>query len=96
MLAMAQVHSDSFNLWNVLKYSLGPIPYSLANVNGTLMRTSKSKLLEFLENYSLSCEVDVNSVLTWLYDRMAVIQGLTRQSILETMAELAKFVSQSS
>jgi len=92
MLTIAQVRSDSFNLRNVLKYSLGPIPYSLANVNGTLMKTTKSKLLELLECYSLPCEVDINNVSTWLYDGMAIIQGLKSQSIPKTMAELAKLV----
>ena len=92
MLAIAQVRSDCFNLRNVLKFSLGPISYSLANVNGTLVRTTKSKLLELLEHYSLPCDIDVNNVSTWIYDGMAVIQGLNSQSIPETMAELAKFV----
>ena len=64
MLTIAQVRSDCYNLRNVLKYSLGPIPYSLANVNGTLMRINKSKVFELLEGYSLPCEVDVNNVST--------------------------------
>jgi len=80
MLTITQVRSDSFNLRNVLKYNLVPIPYSLANVNGTLMKTTESKLLELLECYSLPCEVDIN-VSTWLYDGMAIIRGLKSQSI---------------
>ena len=92
MLTIAQVRSDCFNLWNVLKYSLEPIPYSLAYANGTLMRTNKCKLLELLESYSKPCEIDINNVLTWLYDGMAVIQSLSCQSIPETMAELAKLI----
>ena len=76
----------------MLKYCLGPIPYSVVNANGTLMRTNKSKLLELLECYSKPCETDVNNVSTCLYDGMAVIQSLSSQLIPETMGELARLV----
>ena len=79
MLATTRVCSDCFNLWNVLKYSLGTIPYSLAYANSTLMRANKSKLPELLECYSKPCEIDINNVSTWLYDGKAVIQSLSCQ-----------------
>ena len=37
-------------------------------------------------------EIDENSASTWLYDGMAVLQNLSSESILETMAELAKLI----
>ena len=66
----------------MLNYSLCPLPLSLANCNGLLVRTNKAKLLHFLER-----EVDplptvnvVPSGPSWVWDAMALLQFLKSPS----------------
>ena len=40
----------SLDMAEVMKYPLGPIPWSIAAVDGSLVKTNKSKLLELLES----------------------------------------------
>ena len=43
---------------NVLKYELGPIPWSIAATDGTVANTAKSKIVEVLEKTSNPMEQD--------------------------------------
>ena len=55
MLIIAQTRS--LDLHEVLKYELGPLPWSLSTVHGCFMKTDKSKLLHLLEQYSQPVDV---------------------------------------
>ena len=46
-----------FNMQDVLSHELGPLPYSLATLDGGLMKTSKSKLLPLLEKDVTSLDI---------------------------------------
>ena len=48
MLLIAK--SRNLNIEDVLKYSLRPFPSSLATLEGDLIKTQKSKLLQAVEN----------------------------------------------
>ena len=37
------------DMQNVLRYELGPIPWSIAATDGTVAKTAKSKIVEVLE-----------------------------------------------
>ena len=69
---------------HVLTYSLGHLPWSLANPDGSLAKRQKSKLLHLLEtdkdlvcdtDKDLVCDVPANSA--WLIDGMALLQCMT-------------------
>lgn len=63
------------SLKDVLKFSLGPVSWSLANVDGSIYKSVKSKLLQSLEKEIPSLEeVPTNS--TFIYDGMCIIQQL--------------------
>lgn len=64
------------NLKEVLSYSLGSFPLSLATPNGGLVKTAKSKLLEILEREADNPEVDIRSFHNnaLIVDAMAVLQ----------------------
>ena len=47
LIVMAQ--NRSFNMRDVLSYSLGPLPWSIALADGSLVKTNKAKLLQFFE-----------------------------------------------
>ncbi len=48
MIVVAQ--SRSLDLRNVLQHCLGPIPWPLAEVDGTFAKTSKAKLAELIQS----------------------------------------------
>ena len=74
------------DLQEVFKYSLGPLPWSLASVDGSLCRTVKSKLLETLIEGVEPAE-DVPSSAALIVDGMAVLQVM--KEIPATFEELA-------
>ncbi len=64
------------DLEEVLSYSLGSFPLSLATPTGGLVKTAKSKLLEIIENEAGNPEVDIHSFHNnaLIVDAMAVLQ----------------------
>ena len=64
------------DLRQVLKYSLGPVPWSFATQDGQLAKTTKSILLHLLEKdvppvEAVPCDV------VWIVDAMALLQSLS-------------------
>lgn len=64
------------DLKEVLSYSLGSFPLSLATPTGGLVKTAKSKLLEIVESETGNPEVDIQSFQdnALIVDAMAVLQ----------------------
>ena len=80
------------SLQEVLAYSLGPIPWSLATTDGGLVKTVKSKLLDSLEKDVPDPLLDTfpeNCV--QVFDGMVIIQQLPSLS-LETFGEMSEYV----
>ena len=73
LLVVAQTRDR--DLRDVLKYPLGPLPWSLAAVDGSLCKTDKSKLLDSLTQQVEPAE-DVPPTAAWIVDGMAVLQSL--------------------
>ena len=63
------------NLHTVFAYPLTPVPMSLAHVDGSVMKTDKSKLMKKLEEHIIS-EAPA-SVDAFIVDAMFLIQSLT-------------------
>ncbi len=83
LLVIAQVrHMD---MREVLKYELGPMPWSLACVGGGLVKTTKSSLVPLLEQKRTS-DAAVGAT-CYVIDAMAMLQAMT--AIPATFAELA-------
>ena len=88
MLLIAK--SRKLQMEEVLKYSLRPFPDSLATSEGDLVKTTKSKLLQKIEeDVPSASSVDLPAVenKAYILDAMAVLQTLT--VIPETFGELA-------
>ena len=78
------------NMRDVLSYPLGPLPWSLASPQGTLIKTDKAKLLHILEDEVAPLEnVPVGA---WIIDAMAMLQSF--QGRPSTFAELASLLLQ--
>ena len=75
MAVIAQ--SRSMDMKTVLSFSLGPLPWSLANVDGSLAKTPKSKLLHLLESTCEARETDTPPNTAWLIDRKAFFQSMS-------------------
>ena len=72
-----------------MKFSLGPVSWSLANTDGTIYKSVKSKLLQCIEKeIPLLAEAPADSTL--IFDGMCVIQQLP--SGLETFGTISEFV----
>ena len=63
-----------FNMHEVLLHELGPFPYSLATLDGGLMKTSKAKLLPLLEKDVATLD-SVPSSAAYIVDAMAALQA---------------------
>lgn len=87
MLLIAK--SRKLQMEEVLKYSLRPFPGSLPTSEGDLVKTTKSKLLQKIEEDVPSASVDLPAVenKAYILDAMVVLQTLT--VIPETFGELA-------
>lgn len=73
MLVVAQTRA--LNLRDVLCYELGPVPWSISSVHGTLAKTAKCKLLEIIEKDVPPAErVPVDAA--WMMDAMALLQSI--------------------
>ena len=63
------------SLRDVLTYSLGPIPWSLATVDGSLAKTNKAKMLDAIEKEADEpCVNEFPDDCVRVYDGMVVIQ----------------------
>lgn len=79
----------SLDLRTVLKHSLGPIPWPLAYVDGTICKTGKDKLSDVLEKGVAPAEnVPRDSV--WIIDLMAYLNALIEPP--STFSDLAALV----
>ena len=74
-----------------MTFELGPIPWSLASVEETLVKTAKSSLLAVLESNFPPAEA-VPEDAAYMVDGMAVLQSLTRAP--STFADLASALFQ--
>ena len=69
------VQTRAMDLCEVLCYELGHIPWAIAGVDGTLVKTAKSSLLEVLKKELPSAE-DIPHDTAWVIDGMAVLKTL--------------------
>ena len=79
------------DLQEMLVYSLGPLPASLAHFDGSLMKTDKAKLMRFLEaavNPPATVE-NIPEGSTWIWDAMALVQVLKPQPTFGMFADSA-------
>ena len=75
---------------DILVYTLGPTPLSLACPDRGLMKTHKANVLHYLEDKtpsSVASRVPPNSV--WILDAMAILQSINLREIPKTFGELA-------
>ena len=84
---MAQTRT--FDMRLLFSHSLGPVPWSLANADGTPVKTTKSTLLVALEAGVPPVE-EVPSNAAHAIDAMAIIQSM--KAVSGTFADLAKAV----
>ncbi|CAB4021755.1 Hypothetical predicted protein [Paramuricea clavata] len=80
------------SLKEVLTYSLGPIPWSLATADGSFVKTVKSKLLDAIEKDVVDSIVDTlpdNCVR--IFDGMVIIQQMASLS-LARFGEISEYV----
>ena len=89
MIVIAQ--HRQMNMQDVLKYPLGPLPWSLATPDGTPAKTTKATLLHILEGKAEAVE-EVPTSAVWIINGMALLQSLKR--VPRTFSELASFVFQ--
>ena len=82
--------SRKLHIEDVLKYSLRPFPSSLATLEGDLIKTQKSKLLEAVENEADSPTVPnrPDGDNACVLDAFAILQTLT--SVPDSFGELSK------
>ena len=84
LIVMAQ--NRIFNMRDVLSYSLGPLPWSIALADGSLVKNNKAKLLQFLDKDMLPLDT-VATGATWIIDRMALLQSM--KNVPATFKEIA-------
>ncbi|CAC5360780.1 unnamed protein product [Mytilus coruscus] len=75
LLVIAQTRQ--LDMREVLQFELGPLPWSLANVDGTPVKTNKSVLAGLLEKGVEQMQA-IPEESMWIFDGMAVIQSITR------------------
>ena len=87
MAVIAQTRE--MNMREVLSHPLGPLPWSLATIDGSLAKTPKSKLVLVLEKDVAPLDEEPDATL-WILDAMAILQSIRR--VPETFGELAEQV----
>ena len=87
MLVIAQ--SRAMDLQHVLKFSIGPVPWSLATPDGQLRKTTKAVLLNLLEK-GLQPLTAVPDNTVWILDVTALLQSMPCSQ--RTFGELAEAV----
>ena len=70
MVIMAQ--ACNFDMWTLFSHCLGPIPWSLAAADGTLVKTTKAKMLHVLEEGIPPVE-DIPNDASYVIDAMAML-----------------------
>ena len=88
LLIMSQRHD--IDLQKLFKYSLSPIPWSLATGDGCYAKTNKSQLLHMLEKECPNVEAPVPDDVSYVVDGNALIQSLTK--LPGTFGELAQLI----
>ena len=85
LAVMAQTRS--MDMRQVMSFPIGPVPWSLACPDGSLVKTAKAKLLHFLEEDSQPLvELPFSA---WILDGMALLQALQdHRSTLRTLQPL--------
>lgn len=81
---------QDINLQDLMRYSLSPVPLSLANYDGTKTRTNKATLLHHIEKCCETATTDLQAIPSesaLIIDAMAVIQQLQNTSV--TFGDLA-------
>ena len=78
--------SRKMKMQDVLKYSLGPLPYSIAQMNGNPVKTDKAKLTKAMP-LAVFADVFPDNV-PHIVDFMAVLHSITKVS--NTFGDLAK------
>ncbi|KAL2102045.1 hypothetical protein ACEWY4_003806 [Coilia grayii] len=88
------------NIEEMLTYCLGPFPQALANVDGSLAKTNKAKLMHVLQEeiHPSTTVKDIPNGSVWIWDAMALVQQLKPQPtfgqyadhVLRTLVHLAK------
>ena len=74
MLLIREIRKE-LEIREILKYSLGPLPWALATGDGGVQKTTKSQLLKCLELYARSLD-DVPPHSVQIYDGMVILQQL--------------------
>ena len=75
---------------NLMQYSLGPVPMSLAYPDGSLMKTNRAKLLHYLEETVPNSKVEnVPHGSAWIIDAMEIIQKIPVGEVPKTFGGLA-------
>ena len=80
------------NLQEVFSYSLGPIPWALAEANGGLKKSSKAKIMHELEKGATSVE-QVDAPFVLIFHGMALVRmvkctGLTYNQFPDNLLKL--------
>ncbi len=87
------------NINEMLSYTLGPLPQSPANFDGSLVKTNKAKLMHSLEE-DISPPPTVRDIpdgSVWIWDAMALVQQLKPQPTFGLYADhVLRTLSQSS
>lgn len=79
----------SLNMQEVFSHPLGPLPWSLANPDGSLKKTNKSSLASFLEN-KISFSDRITGESATIIDAMALVQKLYAEN--HTFEEISDLV----
>ena len=82
--------SRKVDLRELLTFELGPLPWSLASLDGMLAKTNKATLSKLLENEVKCLESLPNPTTAYIIDAMALLQSLVR--IPERFASLAEML----
>ena len=89
MAVVAQ--SRNLNMKDVLRYELGPFPWSIATCDGSLRKTNKATLSNNLENMTVQAE-NVTENSSTIVDAMAIIQKTVGTVNGNTFSDIAKFL----
>jgi hypothetical protein len=92
---LVAIKSRNINLQEVLKFSLGPISYSLASIDGSLAKTNKAVLLKVIEQEVPNSRHIIETPpqgSALMVDGMAVLQCLKVAKIPPTFKQLAQMV----
>ena len=84
-------HHRHMNMHEVLTYPLGPLPWSLATVDGAPTKTTQSALLHILDGKAQPVE-DVSASAVWILGGVAILHSM--KDVPRTFSSLASYVFQ--